>query len=123
MSTSYAKPFQVPSTAHYLFVPYDYKEEAKQLGAWYDATKKQWYCTKNHLSKDVLIQMFGDKHETELRAYVHINPDQEITDWDEYKEFIAQVKCHGAKYDKLKKLFFFYRNNPNLAMFEDYVLD
>ena len=43
----------------YLNVPFANKDEAKVLGAKWDASKKKWYSFDNNKNKDKLLQMFS----------------------------------------------------------------
>lgn len=43
---------------HYLYVPFEYKDEVKKLGARFDFTKKEWYILDNHENKDKLINLY-----------------------------------------------------------------
>jgi len=128
MST-FKPTFQVPKSARYLHVPFEYKDEAKQLGAWYDPAKKSWYCTDKHTSKDILIQMFGDKSESKLRMYLHPNPENPTvgpdggTSWDDMKLFIAELKGIKGRYDKERKEWYIYRNHPKADEYSEYEID
>jgi hypothetical protein len=42
----------------YIFVPFEYKEDAKKLGAKWDASKKQWYALKANANVQILVDMY-----------------------------------------------------------------
>lgn len=50
---------QCPYSKIYLKVPFKDKDEAKSLGAKWDATRKSWYIFDNHESKSVLLERFS----------------------------------------------------------------
>ena len=130
-TANYAKPFEVPKSALYLHVPYEYRNEVKQMGAWYDPAKKSWYVTPKLKGKEVLQQMFGDASEKELRVYLHPNPEDPTVgndpgvagcSWDEMNLFARDVKQMGAKWDKNLKLWFMYKNNPALKHVSAFIM-
>ena len=43
----------------YLNVPYKEKDEAKQLGAKWDTSKKKWYITDNNKHKNMMLGRWG----------------------------------------------------------------
>jgi hypothetical protein len=49
---------QKPLERVYLFVPYDYKNDAKALGAKFDWETKKWFVYTNHKNKQKLIDTY-----------------------------------------------------------------
>jgi hypothetical protein len=47
-----------PYAKIYLNVPFARKDEAKQLGAKWDASKKKWYVMENYSRKNELVALF-----------------------------------------------------------------
>lgn len=43
---------------HNLYVPFEYKDDVKRLGAKYDTSMKQWYILDNHENKQELIDLY-----------------------------------------------------------------
>ena len=46
----------------YLYVPYEYKDRAKLLGAKWDVNKKKWYTTEANINYTKLIDTFHDQN-------------------------------------------------------------
>lgn len=46
----------------YLYVPYIHKDDARRLGARFDAEKKQWYITDSNENKQELIKLFNSNN-------------------------------------------------------------
>lgn len=46
----------------YLFVPYDYKEEAKKEGARWDSVKKEWYVFESEPDLEKLLKKYSPKN-------------------------------------------------------------
>lgn len=128
-----AATFTVPKSATYLHVPFEFKTEAKQLGAYYDAAKKSWYVLDKNPSKEMLMKLFGSENsDMKLRVYLHPCPENPtIGDeasgcgctWDEMKAFIAEVKGIGAKYDKNRKMWYIYKNHPRVNEYRVFAVE
>jgi len=52
-------PYAESNTKLYLNVPFARKEEAKRLGAMWDAENKKWYMKENNKNKMELIEKFN----------------------------------------------------------------
>ena len=67
--------FQI--TKVYLYVPFEYKNDAKKFGAKFDFDKKKWYVYSNSIHKQFLIDIFNDNnfttsyHGTKMKAMIH----------------------------------------------------
>jgi len=46
----------------YVYVPYEYKNDAKNKGAKYDAENKKWYIYKSHPQYDYMVELFNRKN-------------------------------------------------------------
>lgn len=49
------------TTNIYLDVPYEQKDEVKNLGALWDPTKRRWYINDENQNKEVILEKWGEK--------------------------------------------------------------
>ena len=76
-----------------LFVPYEEKEEAKVLDAFYNVDMKAWFCDDD---KKICIERWGIR-------FVDVPYDKK----DEYKKL-------GCKWDVTNKKWYTYNSNKNI---------
>lgn len=70
----------------YLYVPFDYKDEAKKLGAKFDWKVKEWYVEEIHPNKQKLIDLYHDRN---FIGKIIVDDDKLIT----YEERCQEIKC------------------------------
>jgi len=75
----------------YLYVPYEMKEQAKVLGAYYDIEKKSWWCYEERKN---CVELFGRRN-------------IQNTSYDKRHEY----KRDGCMWDMEKRLWFTYNSN------------
>lgn len=83
----------------YLYVPFDYKDDAKKLGAKFDWKVKEWYVDENHPNKQKLIDLYHDKN---FIGKTIVQPDKLIT----YEERCKENECEifeTREYNELRK--------------------
>lgn len=62
----------------YLNVPFDHKDHAKALGARWDADRKLWYCSKEHLKMHKKLSVWLPSGQGWKEPDVAINPSSEM---------------------------------------------
>lgn len=81
---------------HYLFVPFFYKDDAKNLGAKFDGNKKQWYTQADNPNKDILVNKYhsanfkSDAYGTHMNANIISKADVEAKKNADLKRYVAE---------------------------------
>ena len=79
----------------YLFVPFEMKEQAKELGAKYDADVRQWYCEANNKKCRLMFD------------YKYFDVKYDVDE-------IARLKALGCRWSKEHKKWYTYEGNQNI---------
>ena len=97
-----------PITKHYLDVPYNKKDEAKELGAKWDKEAKSWYAPSNFPLEQFSEWDKNNGHVVQAKNSDEVTQEQAKTVNE--KTFLAvpyseknQAKAAGAKWDKVAK--------------------
>ena len=87
----------------YLYVPFDYKDQAKKIGAKFDWKVKTWYVEENHPNKQKLIDLYHDRNFIDKTI---VNDDKLITYEERCKEIECEIECEkleAREYNKTKE--------------------
>jgi len=101
------------SKKYYLYVPYEYKQQAKELGAKWDADKKKWYTIEENINYLALINTYrGSNFYTNYNG-THMKPqtkslkeesDEENDKKEHYKQTLANhIEKGGSDDDNFRK--------------------
>jgi hypothetical protein len=87
----------------YLYVPFDYKDGAKKLGAKFDWKVKEWYVEENHPNKQKLIDLYHDRNFIDKTIVQH---DELITYEERCQEIKGEMefeKLEALEYNEMRK--------------------
>jgi len=81
----------------YLIVPYEDKELAKSLGAYWSPEKKLWYCPRPRFQKQLLSQFEACEYEFHEK-----NPNREPENFPRFSGTFGSETLVRRRSDKLK---------------------
>ena len=99
---------QVALEPIYLFVPYEYKSDAKNLGAKFDFKNKKWYVLPDNKHKKMLIDKFHENNfitnyrSTTLKEHTTTEQDRKDHEESRNKHYLKEKKIWKKKYGTLK---------------------
>lgn len=90
----------------YLNVPYDDKDEAKALGAWWDTEKRLWYVgrTASPPAVATLLRKWGVEAQTIRKAEKLASNPPTVQDWGEAKRAEAEKKRGRGVFDDVDEV-------------------
>lgn len=106
-------------------VPFVCKDHAKSLGARWNTEKKSWYLMSDNINIDEMVEMYGVATGVDDQIKQAVPPDlykkmleskkPEPVDLDIPYENKDEVKRLGARWDDAGKVWYTYKNHPNLT--------
>jgi|LakMenE18May11ns_1017448.scaffolds.fasta_scaffold9933378_3 hypothetical protein len=87
-----------------IHVKYADKDDAKKMGAWFNAESRSWFIPQGekHKNYDYLISKYNQPIKKGKKIYLNVPFDDK-----------DDAKTHGAWYDAEKKAWFTWDDNPN----------
>jgi hypothetical protein len=98
----------------YLYVPFDYKDDAKKLGAKFDGKIKKWYVDTNNPNKQKLIDLYHDRN---FIGKTIVDHDKLITYEERCQEIESEILLEEEEYKMRKK---YIEINGNDDKFDDW---
>lgn len=98
----------------YLYVPFDYKDDAKKLGAKFDWKIKEWYVDKNHPNQQKLIDLYHDRN---FIGKTIVDDNKLITYEERCQEIESEILEEREEYEMRKK---YIEINGNDDKFDDW---
>ena len=92
----------------YLYVPYEYKSDAKKLNAKFNPSAKKWYTTDDNTHKQALIDLYHESNftvnfrSTTLKEHTTTEQDRKDHEESRHKHYLKEKNIWKKKYGTLK---------------------